>query len=59
MTDLKFYPFNEFNSTMNMAIDEYFLKYGEGVVMRLYVWTPATVTIGKSQKEDRAYNQRI
>jgi len=49
MTDLDFYPYEPFEPAMNMALDEYFLKYETGIAVRLYGWAPGAVSLGKSQ----------
>ncbi len=49
MTDVRFFPYEIFSPSENMAIDEYFLKYGTGVEIRLYGWNPPAVSIGHSQ----------
>ena len=53
MTDIRFFPFERFSPSMNMAIDEYFLKYGNGITVRLYGWQPAAVSIGHSQNMEQ------
>ncbi len=54
MTDLDFYPYQSFEPGMNMALDEYFLKYGTGIAVRLYGWNPGAVSLGKSQTIEQA-----
>ena len=50
MTDIRFYPYQQFKPDMNMAIDEYFLCHGDGITVRLYGWEPGAVSLGHSQQ---------
>ncbi len=56
MIELDFYPYQPFSPGMNMALDEYFLKYGTGIAVRLYAWEPGAVSLGKSQTLEQAVN---
>ncbi|PJB78554.1 MAG: hypothetical protein CO090_06695 [Acidobacteria bacterium CG_4_9_14_3_um_filter_49_7] len=53
MTDIQFSPYEVFSPSMNMAIDEYYLKFGTGINVRLYGWTPAAISIGRSQNVEQ------
>jgi lipoate-protein ligase A len=53
MTDIHFFPYEVFSPSMNMAIDEYYLKFGTGINVRLYGWTPAAISIGRSQNVEQ------
>lgn len=53
MTDIQFFPYEVFSPSMNMAIDEYFLKFTTGIAVRLYGWSPAAVSIGHSQNVEQ------
>ncbi|NOZ13429.1 MAG: lipoate--protein ligase family protein [Acidobacteria bacterium] len=57
MTETHFFPYEIFGPAMNMAIDEYFLKFGTGTIVRLYGWKPAAVSIGHSQKTEQVVNR--
>lgn len=54
MTDIRLYPYQQFKPDLNMAIDEYFLSYADGIAVRLYGWDPGTVSLGHSQKPSDA-----
>lgn len=54
MIDLDFYPYEQFEPSMNMALDEYFLKHTTGISVRLYGWSPGGVSLGKSQTIEQA-----
>ncbi len=41
---------------MNMAIDQYFLKFGTGISVRLYGWDPTAISIGYSQNAEQVVN---
>jgi len=57
MTDILFFPYNTFSPDINMAIDEYFLKKGNDIIIRFYGWNPVnTVTLGYFQKPEKAVN---
>ncbi|NOY23401.1 MAG: lipoate--protein ligase family protein [Acidobacteria bacterium] len=56
MTEIHFFPYETFSPTMNMAIDEYFLKFGSGIAVRLYGWNPPTISIGHSQDLEKVVN---
>lgn len=58
MNEIIFFPYNSFSPDLNMAIDEYFLKKGDNVYIRLYGWNPIkTVTLGHFQKMEKAVNK--
>ncbi len=57
MTEIHFFPYEIFTPAMNMAIDEYFLKFATGIIVRLYGWKPAAVSIGHSQKTEQVANR--
>jgi len=59
MTNVLFFPYSTFSPAENMAIDEYFLKKGDGLVIRLYGWNPKkTVTLGHFQKKEKVVNEK-
>jgi len=58
MTELVFYPYETFEPAVNMAIDEYFLQTADRVVVRLYGWDPAAVSLGRSQDPDAAVDRQ-